>query len=287
MDQKQLEMIFGKYFAWMAKPGTWVISFMEGTQNLFLLEGAEKALLIDTGYAIGNLRAFVEKLTQKPILVVNTHFHPDHSGGNGEWEEVMVSEDYAYDAPSVLTTMGDLNALPYPDYRKILLKDGDEIDLGERIIKVYKARNAHCRSHLYFLDTRERIFFMGDEMDSWQVLLYENSKDPELEKIEDLDQILRNYRSNLELAKSLNPEYDWLVGNHNGFLFDKSYIDDFLGMIDGVYSGETTICERLDHPYIDHDPRASELCRIRYRKASAFVRKHLLEKIYGKGTGRN
>ena len=287
MDQGQMEMIFGSYMSWMAKPGTWVISFVNGTQFLFLLEGEEKALLIDTGYAIGNLRRYVEQLTDKPILVINTHFHPDHSGGNGEWEEVMVSEDYALDAPSVEETYGDLKALPYPDYRKILLKDGDEIDLGGRIIKVMKVNNAHCHSHLYLLDTRERMLFMGDEMDSWQVLLYENSSNPELERIEDLDRTLQNYRKNLELARSLDSEYDWLIGNHNGFVFDKSYIDDFMGLVDGVYTGETVVCEKLDHPYIERDPRSADICRLRYRKASAFVRRSLLEKIYGSASDRN
>ena len=281
MDQAQLEAVFGNYYSWQAKPGTWVISFMNNTQYLFLLEGRDKALLIDTGYAVGNLRRYVEKLTDKPVIVVNTHFHPDHSGGNGEWEEVMVSEDYALDAPSVLTTVGDLNALPFPGYKKILLKDGDEIDLGERIIRAYKAANAHCHSHLYFLDTKERIFFMGDEMDGWQVMLFENSQNPELEAAEDLDVILQNYRKNLELARSLDAEYDWLVGNHNGFVFDKSYIDDFMVMVDGVYTGTTTVCEKLEHPFVEMDPASVSLCRIRYRKASAFVRKALLEKIYG------
>ena len=281
MDQAQLEQIFGNYYAWMAKPGTWVISFMNNTQYLFLLEGEEKALLIDTGYALGNLRKFVERLTDKPVVVVNTHFHPDHSGGNGEWEEVMVGEDYELDAPSVLTTVGDLNALPYPDYKKVLLKDGDVINLGGRDIRVYKANNAHCHSHLYLLDERERILFMGDEMDGWQVMLFENSQNPQLEAVEDLDVILQNYKKNLQLAKSLDAQYDWLVGNHNGFIFDKSYIDDFMEMIDGVYSGTTVVCERLDHPFVEMDPGSSSLCRIRHKKASAFVRRALLEKIYG------
>ena len=34
---------------------------------MYLLEGDEKALLIDTGYGAGNLREYVEKLTSKPI----------------------------------------------------------------------------------------------------------------------------------------------------------------------------------------------------------------------------
>ena len=118
-------------------------------------------------------------------------------------------------------------------------------------------------------------------MDSWQVILYENSSNPELEAVEDLDVILQNYRKNLELAKALDPEYDWLVGNHNGFIFDKSYIDDFMGMVDGVYTGKTQVCDKLDHPFIEMDPKASQLCRIRYKKASSFVKKALLDKIYG------
>ena len=281
MDQKELEKVFGSYFAWMAKPGTWVISFMNGSQFLFLLEGEEKALLIDTGYAIGNLRGFVEKLTDKPIVVANSHFHPDHSGGNGEWEEVMVGEGYEKDALSVLHSMGDLDALPYPDYRKVVLHDGDEIDLGGRTIRVFRVKDAHCHSHVYFLDTKERMLFMGDEMDPWQVLLYENSKDPELERVEDLDRTLQNYKDNLLLAQSLDSEYDWLIGNHNGFIVDKSYLDDYLGLIEGVYTGQTQICEKLDHPYIEMDPANAGLCRLRYQKASVFVRRSLLEKIYG------
>ena len=34
---------------------------------MYLLEGDEKALLIDTGYGAENLREYVEKLTSKPI----------------------------------------------------------------------------------------------------------------------------------------------------------------------------------------------------------------------------
>lgn len=281
MDQKQLEMIFGHYFTWQIRPGTWVISFMEGTESLYLLEGEEKALLIDTGYAIGNLRNFVEKITDKPILVVNSHFHPDHAGGNGEWQEVMVSEDYTLDERSIQRTVGDPAALPFPDYRKILLKDGDEIDLGERKVRVIKSKNAHCHSHLYFLDTKERILFMGDEMDGWQVLLYENSQNPELEKTENLDEKLQNFKANLLTAKSLDSQYDLLLGNHNGVGFDKSYLDDYLELVDGVYTGTTILCDKLEHPYIEQDPTASTLCRLRHKKASVIVRKALLEELYG------
>jgi glyoxylase-like metal-dependent hydrolase (beta-lactamase superfamily II) len=47
-----------------------------------LLIGEHKTALIDTGCGIGNLRAAVEAITEKPVMVTNTHTHPDHLGSN-------------------------------------------------------------------------------------------------------------------------------------------------------------------------------------------------------------
>lgn len=47
----------------------------------YLIEGNEKALLIDTGYGIGDLKGFVDTLTKKPYEVYMTHAHVDHGGG--------------------------------------------------------------------------------------------------------------------------------------------------------------------------------------------------------------
>ena len=40
---------------------------------MFLVVGAEKALLIDTGYSITNAIGYVRQVTDKPVVVVNTH----------------------------------------------------------------------------------------------------------------------------------------------------------------------------------------------------------------------
>ena len=79
MQAPTIDEIFGNYIAWKYDDATWIISFMEGTEFIYLLEGEEYALLTDTGYGRGHLRDFVEKLTDKKILVANTHYHPDHS----------------------------------------------------------------------------------------------------------------------------------------------------------------------------------------------------------------
>jgi glyoxylase-like metal-dependent hydrolase (beta-lactamase superfamily II) len=55
-----------------------------------LVIGEHKAVLIDTGCGIGNLRAAVEAITDKPVTVINTHSHPDHLGGNRQFDEIVM-----------------------------------------------------------------------------------------------------------------------------------------------------------------------------------------------------
>ncbi len=284
MENVSLEQIFGSYTAWQAKEGTWFINFMNGTENMYLLEGSEKALLIDTGYGAGNLRAFVEKLTDKPIIVVNTHYHPDHAAGNGEFEEVYMSSGYVLDAPSVEAPGAvpfDLSSLPFPHYQKKFLKDGDEIDLGDRMIEVFETKPAHCNSSLFFLDRKERMFFCGDEIEASQVMMFDNSNNPDAPY--HVENRLSNMNDNLHLMKSLQSAYDWLLPNHNGFPIAKSYIDDYIGLIDAIYTGEATIEDQLHHPFVEMDPKAPELCRVRWKKASIFIKKDEVLKVYGTG----
>lgn len=62
-----------------------------GGVSLFLIEGSEKALLIDTGVGIGNLALWVGSLTNKPVDVLLTHNHRDHVGGAPRFSRVHMS----------------------------------------------------------------------------------------------------------------------------------------------------------------------------------------------------
>lgn len=55
-----------------------------GHVNSFLVLGDERALLFDTGMGIGSILAEVRRITPLPLLVVNSHHHYDHRGGNAE-----------------------------------------------------------------------------------------------------------------------------------------------------------------------------------------------------------
>lgn len=58
--------------------------------NNFLVEGSERAMLVDSGLGIADIGATVRELTDKRITVVNTHFHFDHSWGNGHFDDVRI-----------------------------------------------------------------------------------------------------------------------------------------------------------------------------------------------------
>ena len=51
--------------------------------NCYLVEGSERALLIDSGLGVGDIGSVVKKLTVKPLAVVASHVHWDHIGGHG------------------------------------------------------------------------------------------------------------------------------------------------------------------------------------------------------------
>ena len=62
-----------------------LISGLAGEQ-CYLIEGAEKALLIDALSGIGSLKAFVRELTDLPVELLNTHSDMDHIGSNAQFE---------------------------------------------------------------------------------------------------------------------------------------------------------------------------------------------------------
>lgn len=55
-----------------------------GHVNSFLVQGADRALLFDSGLGIAPISEVVRSLTDTPLLVVSSHDHVDHRGGNAD-----------------------------------------------------------------------------------------------------------------------------------------------------------------------------------------------------------
>jgi glyoxylase-like metal-dependent hydrolase (beta-lactamase superfamily II) len=56
----------------------------------YLFVGAKKCLLFDSGMGIGDIKKEVEKITKLPVIVINSHCHFDHIGGNTLFTEIAL-----------------------------------------------------------------------------------------------------------------------------------------------------------------------------------------------------
>ncbi len=70
-------------------PGVHLIA-EPGHVNSFLVEGSERAVLLDTGLGVADIRAVAESLSGKPLQIVNSHYHFDHSGGNRLFSDIAI-----------------------------------------------------------------------------------------------------------------------------------------------------------------------------------------------------
>lgn len=57
-----------------------------------LIKGSQRALLVDTGYGLTDVKATVESLITTPYDVINTHAHPDHILGNTMFPYAYMSQ---------------------------------------------------------------------------------------------------------------------------------------------------------------------------------------------------
>lgn len=273
-----LTEIFGSYMSWKFSEDTYIISFMGGSQFMYLLEGEEKALLIDTGWGAGNLRAFVEKLTDKPILVTNTHGHLDHSGGNGEWESVIMLPGGEIDLFTCHRLPFDVSKLPYPNYEHKLVHDGDVIDLGGRTIELLDI-SAHSNGSLAYLDRKTGCLFVGDELESTQVIM--NDSEPIPGHSFDLDARLRAHHANMLRLRELKGIWTTIFPAHNGTPIAHSYLDDYIALVEHIYAGDAIIEDKLNHFYAEQGDPEHKLCRVRWGGASFFVNKADMMVLYG------
>lgn len=122
---------------------------------MYLAEGSEKAVLMDTSIGVRGLRALVEELTDKPVTVLISHGHPDHAMGAPEFETAYmnhrdispyrsmgdVKERMDYAELSIGPQAREIPKEDYlplePDYAFEELSDGMSFDLGGMHIDVY------------------------------------------------------------------------------------------------------------------------------------------------------
>lgn len=272
MDKEMIEMM-GTFNYYKYDDNTWFLSTVGGTLHIYLLEGDERALLIDTAYGIGNLKEVVEQLTKKEVLVANTHGHIDHTGANGYWKKAFMHKNAERDMPDPNETMCDVKTQPYPDYEKVFMNEGDIIDLGNRKIEVIDI-SAHSNGSLAYLDSSHHLLYVGDEIESSQVLLMPLSGDNEKEY--DFYGRCLTHKNNMMKLLDRYSEYDFLAPGHNGTPISKDYIKDFYELDDLLLNKNAKFTKKLNHKYFENSPQFEFLRRTTHKNANFFVNEKYL-----------
>lgn len=177
--------------------GTWIISEYRHWEetHCYLLQGRERALLIDTGLGICDISAPVKALTDRPVTAAATHIHWDHVGGHRYYPDFCahgaelpwLSGQFPLSRETVRQMVLDRCDPPenfrIEDYEIFqgtptrVLADGDVIDLGGRRLEVLHTPG-HSPGHMCFFERERGYLFTGDLVYKDVLFAYYPSTDP-------------------------------------------------------------------------------------------------------------
>ena len=242
----------------------------------YLIVGEKQAVLFDTGNGIGNIRTLVDTITDTPVVVVNSHSHPDHVGDNHRFERVIALEtDYGInnsqgfgndDVREELSAEALCKALPggvtqdnfvVPSWKITQFVDnGHEIDIGGRVLEIVHTPG-HSPDSLMLLDRANGFLWTGDTYHPRDMWLYSPGTD------------LAAWKKTMQMLAELSPTITQLFPAHN-VLVDKpeslvkardAFADIMSGRADREYDEELgtvrylfdtfSILMRYDHPIIE------------------------------------
>ena len=226
---------------------SWMISnsFSERSYALcYLVEGRDYALLIDSILGFGDLKAFCETLTEKPVILVNTHAHSDHFGGNFFFDMCYM---HHRDIRPFQSSIGKVTKQQVADMAKEMaleeyrdqiepdgnfadwnpmkicpLYDGDVFDLGDRKIEVAEV-GGHTAGSIVLIDPATRIAYSGDACNGNTLLEFPDSLP------------IAAYMKALLHLKERQGGFDKMYGGHE--IFDASIVDEAIETVGRVIAG--------------------------------------------------
>ncbi|MBT3427397.1 MAG: MBL fold metallo-hydrolase [Gammaproteobacteria bacterium] len=161
--------------------------------NIWHIKGRQQDLLIDSGLGVVSLRDNIALLSQRPVLALASHTHFDHVGCHHEFENRLChpAESAVLAAPDGFNTVWSefrasvptddmLQALPYsgfdldtyrvqPAAPTQLINEGDEIDLGDRLFRVFHMPG-HSPGSVCLYEDASKTIFVGDVLYDGELL---------------------------------------------------------------------------------------------------------------------
>jgi len=230
------------------KPTAGVFAIYEPHQSeeviSYLILGEKRALLFDTGMGISDIKKVTEELTVLPVIVVNSHTHDDHVGGNWQFPEVYgMDTDFSRknargsreDAQAEITPSEICGALPAgfdsktfatrPWKIKTFTHDGDKFDLGGRTIEVL-ATPGHTPDAITLFDRANGLLFTGDTYYPAPIWLFRPETD------------LAAYVGSIRRLSLLERQVRLVLGAHNIPVATPSVLPRLVSAFDKVRAGE-------------------------------------------------
>ena len=223
----------------------------------YLIVGADRALLFDTGMGISNIQAVVAGLTKLPVSVLNSHTHNDHVGDNWRFSDIYgMDTEFTrtnargskQDAQAELAADEICGSLPAgfdakayatkPFHITHWLHDGDQIDLGGGALKII-GTPGHTPDSIALLDAKNGLLFTADTFYAGPIYLYRPETD------------LDAYLASVQKLASLAPQLQLLLPAHNVPVASPSILPKVVRAMQQVRGGEVKpIAKDGKHEYI-------------------------------------
>ena len=210
----------------------------------YVVAGNTQAMVIDTSIGFCNIREIAESLTSLPLVLVNTHGHIDHVGGNWSFESAdmnladlkVAEEDYGM--PRLQETIR-ANGLVFPPFTHV--EDGHIFDLGGLELQVFYLPG-HTAGEIALLDRKDRILFSGDGIVE-QLWLQLPESQPVRTQIEGMER-LRRYRDS----------FDTILHGHSDAPMGAELFDTMLDALKDLEAGNTE--HDVDYEWLGHVSKA-------------------------------
>jgi glyoxylase-like metal-dependent hydrolase (beta-lactamase superfamily II) len=210
----------------------------------YLIVGTKQALLFDAGMGIGNIKAVVARLTSRPVVVLNSHTHDDHVGGNWQFPFIY-GMDTAFTRASAKGSREDAQAeiakdqicgvLPKnfdpakystkPWKISVFVHNGFKVNLGGRTVEII-ATSGHTPDSISLIDRANGLLFTGDTFYPGEIWLYRPETD------------FPAYLASVKKLAALAPETKLVLGAHNVPVAQPSVLPQLDAAIRSVLAGK-------------------------------------------------